>query len=223
MNALKFNRFTLLTSAFIFLFPALLKAQFPHTKSYHVDPGAIERSRNIDVTKMSLEVSFAPEKGKVFGKVTHTFQSLQSKVDTIFLNAPMIEFHVVELDGKPVRFRPNKEGIIIESNSTKRLQKRAYPIYRLHRNTPTRFVFHRLEYPQKEITSPAHMTRHQIWTQGQGIDNRHWIPMIDDRSDKFITETIITFDEDYNVLSNGELKKVKRNKKRRHQNMALCA
>ena len=33
----------------------------------------------------------------------------------------MIEFHVVELDGKPVRFRPHKEGIIIESNLAKRL------------------------------------------------------------------------------------------------------
>jgi len=213
MNALKFNRFTLLFFALTLLFPSLLNAQFPHTKSYHIDPGAIERNRNIDVTKMSLEVSFAPEKGKVFGKVTHTFQSLQSKVDTIFLNAPMIEFHVVELDGKPVRFRPNKEGIIIESNLKDDYQKE-HTLFIDYTATPQRgLYFIGWNIPKKEITSPAHMTRHQIWTQGQGIDNRHWIPMIDDRSDKFITETIITFEEDYNVLSNGELKKVTRNKK----------
>ncbi len=213
MNALKFNRFTLLISAFIFLLPSLLKAQFPQTKSYHVDPGATERSRNIDVTKMLLEVTFAPKKGKVFGKVTHTFQSLQSNVDTIFLHAPMIEFHVVELDGKPITFRPNKEGIIIKSN-LQNDYKKEHTLFIDYTATPQRgLYFIGWNIPKKEITSPAHMTRHQIWTQGQGIDNRHWIPMIDDRSDKFITETIITFDEDYNVLSNGELKKVKRNKK----------
>jgi hypothetical protein len=49
------------------------------------------------------------------------------------------------------------------------------------------------------------MTHRQIWTQGQGVDNRYWIPMIDDRSDKFVTETVITFDEKYQVLSNGTL------------------
>ncbi len=119
----------------------------------------------------------------------------------------MIEFHVVELDGKPVRFRPNKEGIIIESN-LQNDYKKEHTLFIDYTATPQRgLYFIGWNIPKKEITSPAHMTRHQIWTQGQGIDNRHWIPMIDDRSDKFITETIITFDEDYNVLSNGELKK----------------
>src|SRR5690606_21995695 len=40
--------------------------------------------------------------------------------------------------------------------------------------------------------------------QGQGTDHRYWIPMYDDANDKFITETIITFDKKYEVLSNGK-------------------
>ncbi|MFY7796576.1 MAG: M1 family metallopeptidase, partial [Bacteroidia bacterium] len=56
------------------------------------------------------------------------------------------------------------------------------------------------------------MIRKQIWTQGQGIDNRHWIPMIDDRSDKYITETVVTHDSKHQVLSNGTLKSKKVNK-----------
>ncbi|MEI8100801.1 MAG: M1 family aminopeptidase, partial [Bacteroidota bacterium] len=56
-----------------------------------------------------------------------------------------------------------------------------------------------------EISSPDEMTHRQIWTQGQGVDNRYWIPMIDDRSDKFVTETVVTFDAKYQVLSNGTL------------------
>lgn len=56
------------------------------------------------------------------------------------------------------------------------------------------------------------MIREQIWTQGQGIDNRHWIPMIDDRGDKFITETVVTHDSRHQVLSNGALKSKRINK-----------
>jgi aminopeptidase N len=56
------------------------------------------------------------------------------------------------------------------------------------------------------------MIREQIWTQGQGIDNRHWIPMIDDRGDKFITETVVTHDSRHQVLSNGALKSKRVNK-----------
>jgi len=35
-----------------------LKAQFPETQAYHVDPGGHERNRNIDVLNMKVEVSF---------------------------------------------------------------------------------------------------------------------------------------------------------------------
>ena len=54
--------------------------------------------------------------------------------------------------------------------------------------------------------------RKQIWTQGQGIDNRYWIPMYDDMNDKFITETVVTFENGYEVLSNGALIKKTPNK-----------
>ncbi|MCS6935063.1 MAG: M1 family metallopeptidase, partial [Chitinophagales bacterium] len=60
-------------------------------------------------------------------------------------------------------------------------------------------------------TQNRFFTRKQIWTQGQGIDNRHWIPCYDDVNDKLITETIITFDSSYTVISNGVLKSKKNN------------
>ncbi|HCN06166.1 MAG TPA: aminopeptidase, partial [Bacteroidetes bacterium] len=53
--------------------------------------------------------------------------------------------------------------------------------------------------------------RRQIWTQGQAIDHRHWIPMYDEMNDKMITETIITFDSSYAVLSNGTLHEKRNN------------
>ncbi|MFM6952470.1 MAG: hypothetical protein ACKOXR_04940, partial [Bacteroidota bacterium] len=38
--------------------------------------------------------------------------------------------------------------------------------------------------PLSNTRDEKEMIRQQIWTQGQGIDNRHWIPMMDDRGDK---------------------------------------
>lgn len=213
MKALKIKSFVTPLALLIALSYHSLQAQFPQTKSYHIDPGATERSRNIDVTKMSLNVSFAPKEGKVFGKVTHLFRSLQSTVDTIFLNAPGIEIHAVQLDGEAVKFRTNKEGLIVESQLQNDYHKE-HTLFIDYTATPKKgLYFIGWNIPEKEITEPYHMTRHQIWTQGQGIDNRHWIPMMDDRSDKFITETTVTFDKEYSVLSNGKLKKVKTNKK----------
>ena len=58
---------------------------------------------------------------------------------------------------------------------------------------------------------PKNLSRKQIWTQGQGIDNRHWIPSYDEYNDKMITETVTTFDKEYEVLSNGTKLSVKDN------------
>ena len=33
----------------------------------------------------------------------------------------------------------------------------------------------------------------QIWTQGQGINHRHWIPSFDDQNDKLITSVRVSF------------------------------
>jgi aminopeptidase N len=52
---------------------------------------------------------------------------------------------------------------------------------------------------------PTQRAPKQIWTQGQGIDHRHWIPHVDSQNDKLVTSLTIYFDEDYEVISNGIL------------------
>ena len=45
--------------------------------------------------------------------------------------------------------------------------------------------------------------REQVWTQGQGKDNSHWLPTDSNRNDKFTWELAINFPKDYRVISNG--------------------
>lgn len=66
--------------------------------------------------------------------------------------------------------------------------------------------------PLNQPRDEKEMIREQIWTQGQGIDNRYWIPMIDDRGDKYVTETVVTHSTKHQVLSNGALKSKRINK-----------
>jgi aminopeptidase N len=90
-----------IVSTFVLLLtPHIARAQFPEIHSYHVDPGAHERDRNIDVTHMKVEVRFDVYKKSVLGKVTHTFNVLQNQVDTIFFDAPGIEIISATLDGR---------------------------------------------------------------------------------------------------------------------------
>lgn len=182
-------------------FSSITWAQFPEINCYHTDHGAHERNRNIDVTHMLVEVSFVPQKKEVYGTVTHTFSSIQSNVDTIFFDAPNIKINKVWLDLKEISFKTNSEGLIAQTNLKNDLGK-VHSLKIEYFATPSKGIYF-VGWNVPQIEEPAHMTRRQIWTQGQGIDNRHWIPMIDDRGEKYITETKISFQSDYNVLSNG--------------------
>lgn len=205
------KNYTVLTLALIALVTNAY-AQFPHTHSYHDDPkGGYERSRNIDVTHMKLNVSFDTKQKKVLGNVTHTFKTLQTRIDTIFLDAPGIIVSKVLLNKKEVPFRTTNQGLIVDAALSATYHSE-HSLNIQYEASPKRGIYF-IGWDLDTIEEPAHMSRRQVWTQGQGIDNRHWIPMVDDRSDKFSTETIITFDKEYQVLSNGELISTKENKK----------
>lgn len=189
---------------------AWLGAQNQDIVCYYNDPGKHERSRNIDITSMKLEVSFTPEEGKVSGKVTHSFISLQDKIDTIFLDGPGIAITAATLDGKTIKTRQNANGIICES-ALKNSYKSSHILVLEYTAKPKKGIYF-IGWNVDKIDDAKRQTRKQIWTQGQGIDNRHWIPMIDDRGDKFVTEVFVKFNKEYQVLSNGDLLGKKDNK-----------
>ena len=46
----------------------------------------------------------------------------------------------------------------------------------------------------------------QIWTQGQGKYSSHWVPSFDEMKEKVVFDLDISFDPDYEVIANGQLK-----------------
>lgn len=176
--------------------------QFFHTESHYTEPLGEPREHPIDISRMTLKVEFDAPKGIVKGAVTHLFTPLRRNVDSIVFDALKITIKSATLNGKSLRFRSTDSTVIV------------YPSPALSWGSTDSIIFNYEATPRKglyfigwntEVKNTAVMgaTHKQIWTQGQAIDNRAWIPMYDDANDKFITETMITFDKDYQVLSNG--------------------
>jgi aminopeptidase N len=162
------------------------------------------REHALDITKMKVEVAFVPEKGLVKGKVTHSFTVLQKRVDSIFFDAPDIKILSATLNKRPLDFKKVKTGIWVMPENSLTWDESGKIIFEYEASPRRGIYFIGWNVPENKEQNPF-AVRKQIWTQGQGIDNRAWIPMYDDMNDKFITETIITFDKDYEVLSNGVL------------------
>ena len=195
---------------FIFLFGYCLlpTANFsfsqPKTRSYISDPLLAPREHNVDFQHLKLEVSFEPAKKLVKGKVTHTFIPLRQKTDSIVLDGINMNIKEVTLNGKPAKFRNDSENVVIYTPSLAWEQKDSMTI--TYECTPRNGLYF-IGWNDK-----TGICRRQIWSQGQGIDNRNWIPMYDEMNDKITTEMFATFDTAYKVLSNGKMLDKKTNK-----------
>ena len=137
--------------------------------------------------------------------ISHTFIPLQKQVDTLFLDAVGIQIKDAKLDGKTIQYKSRKNGVTLYFNPSLTWESE----HRLTMNysaTPRRgLYFVGWNVPEGE-------SRRQIWSQGQGINNRHWIPMYDEMNDQLTTEMLVKFDSKYKVLSNGVLLSEKTNK-----------
>ncbi len=201
------------TLSIVFILTAFFSLQAQvNQRSYYADKGLTPREQSVDFTHLKLEVSFKPEEGKVIGSVEEEFVVLQKGVDSLFLDAIRMKFSSVKLDGKEVEFENTTKGLIL------RFEKD------LAWNSTHKITIAYEATPRKGLyfigwNDESNRSRKQIWTQGQGINNRHWIPMYDEKNDKIVSELIVEFDEKYQVLSNGEKlaeKKLKNGNKKWH-------
>jgi len=167
-----------------------------YNTTYLYDPGVSMQDHNLDFTYMRLAIEFVPEKGLVKGNITHYFTPLRQQVDSFFLNGPGIIIKTATLNGKPVTYKTTDEGISF------------YPAHTLRYGDADSLNIVYDAYPRKGIyfigwSDPNNLSRKQIWTQGEGIDNRNWFPCYDWANDKFVTELLVKFPQGYKVLSNG--------------------
>lgn len=185
----------------IFLSSAAVSIQaqeaFHHTVSYYDSPESIPREHPLDFTRMALDVRFEPKAGLVRGRVTHTFNVLRERVDSVVLDAININVHQATVGGKPTRYNNTDSAIIVYFEPALTWDQHDSIVF-VYEATPHKGLY----FVGWSDTTASR--QQQIWTQGQPHDHRHWIPMYDNLNDKMLTEAIITFDSSYTVVSNGD-------------------
>ncbi len=147
-----------------------------------------------DWQSLHLKMRFDTIAETIEGETWQKVQELGA-CDTLVLNAVRIEVKDLRLDGKEAAFNQNDTAIFIALN-------RAYDSLELYIRYKAK--------PRKGLyfigwQDESRRSRRQIWTQGQGIDHRHWIPHNDNQGDKILFSAVWIFDSSYTAMSNGKL------------------
>lgn len=151
-------------------------------------------AQKLDFHTLNLDVQFDTLNESVEGRVSLAFTG-EPQGDSIYLNGIRMNYQEVKLNGQNAEYGSDEKGIWISAESL----------------TDTNEISIRYScQPRKGIyfigwQDQSHRSPRQIWTQGQGIDHRHWIPHRDDQTDKVVVEIRVGFSENYQVMANGKL------------------
>lgn len=163
------------------------------------EKNAPERVRTYDVQHIKMNINIDWDKKMVIGVVETKIVPLadgfkEFEVDAVAMNVNSI----TDKNGKklPYDYDDKKLTIMLPSSYT----PQDTIIYTVDYNCVPQSGLY-FVYPQ-ELT-PSYPN--QIWTQGEGEDNRYWIPLYDYPNDKTTTEMFVTVETKYQTLSNGYL------------------
>ena len=146
----------------------------------------------VDFIKCNATVSPEFDTKMVSGSANYEFK-VKSEIDSIRIDAKNMSFLDVVINGKSVNFKNNNKELILFEGFKKGANK-------LHFKYETK--------PKQTLYFTGIGVGQQIWTQGQGKYTSYWLPSFDDVNEKVIFNLNIIYDNRFNVISNGVLKKV---------------
>ncbi|CAA9199301.1 hypothetical protein FLA105534_02525 [Flavobacterium bizetiae] len=153
-----------------------------------------QQTQFVDFKSVSGQLKLNAVEKSVSGTVDYRFEVLKP-IDTIKIDAKNMEFSHVQIDNKDVLY----------INTGKELQ-----IVNHFEKGENRLTFEYSVKPKQALYFVnIDNSETQIWTQGQGRYTSNWFPSFDDVNEKVIFSLGVTYDIDYQVVSNGILKEKK--------------
>jgi aminopeptidase N len=151
-----------------------------------------QQTQSVDFKSVDGKITINPSEKSVSGSVSYWFDVLKT-IDTIKIDAQNMEFSEVELNDKKLHF--NREG------------KQLLLIYPFKKGK-NKVSFNYVAKPKQALyfVGSEEKDNLQIWTQGQGKYTSNWFPSFDDVNEKLVFNMEITFNGQYQVISNGVLK-----------------
>lgn len=149
--------------------------------------GAVAPDRTFDMEALRLDVALDPPAGTVAGTATWTVRRLGE--GPLVLDQVGLTIEDVRVGEAPVPWRVDGDTLVVEvpgDRAVVAVRYRATPRDGLHFRRPS--------------AADAHP---EVWSQGEGEDNRHWFPGWDHPNDRFVYEGHITAPPGYRVLTNS--------------------
>ncbi|MCI0453025.1 MAG: hypothetical protein L0Z51_11685, partial [Candidatus Latescibacteria bacterium] len=169
-----------------------------------------------DTEHTALDLDVDLQKRRVAGHVTHAVRALRDGLAEVRMNCVELTIDSVTVDGRRARFEyPVKAGqstswlagasagtaddqvaVVCDPPLARGAQARVTVYYS---GTPEIGLY--WIRPEKGIPDK----RYEVWSQGEGEDNRYWVPCNDYPNDKATFEGRFRVAKGYNALSNGTL------------------
>ena len=146
-----------------------------------------QQIQKVDFKSVFGEIEIDPFEKKISGKLIYAFEVLKM-VDTIYIDAQKMQFENVFINDKKVDFKNSGKKIALYQN------------YKIGKN---KLSFDYVANPKQAIYFNNFNNNWQIWTQGQGKYTSNWFPSFDDVNEKVIFNLDVSFDKNYQVISNG--------------------
>jgi aminopeptidase N len=140
----------------------------------------------VDFKQVDAELEIFINDKMISSKATYHFKILQN-TDSIFLDARDITRLSDNLTENSISLQAKEDKIWL------------YAPFKEGVNYSVSFFYE--AHPQQAM----YFFDNEVWTQGQGRNNSHWLPSIDDENDKMIFNISITAPNNLTVLANGKL------------------
>jgi aminopeptidase N len=148
-----------------------------------------QQTTKVDFKKAFADLTIDSKEKRVSGKMTYEFVVNQS-IDTIKIDAVNMSFSTLFINGKAVEYKATK----------KELQ-----LFEGFKEGKNKVSFEFSANPKQTIYFTGIDKGQQIWTQGQGKFTSHWLPSFDDVNEKVIFNMKVTYNADFEIISNGVL------------------
>jgi len=151
--------------------------------------GEVAPDRTFDLKRLSLDLTLHPDEEAVSGVVTLTVQRLSP--GPLVLDQVALEIEAVASGGAPVSWWTEGDLLILPlADDARDVEIR----YRARPRTGMHF---------RHATPKGPDAWDEVWTQGEDIDHRHWLPSWDHPGDRFIYEGRVTAPEGWTAFTNS--------------------
>ncbi|WP_224490577.1 M1 family metallopeptidase [Robertkochia flava] len=161
----------------------------------------------VDFTEGKINIAVNPAAQEIAGEVLYNFRVLKP-VDSILLSSRNLDILKVTFREREIGFRTYNKSLVLDLSLDRGRYKGLKIIYKAHPESAVYFPGWRSGYPSEDNLVVNGEGGRQVWTQGQGKYTSSWVPSFDDMNEKVRFSLDVRFPRDYQVIANGELRKV---------------